>query len=256
MSFSMEAMNRAMRTMSSSFASSSDIMAKSLERISTGSRINRASDDFTGFAKLADLAVDARTYSDNANQLNEHSAELQQVLDVANQMMDDLQNMETALNNGDTDLAAGYGESVDQALTLTDSGGTNTLINHLLVTNMGITTADGTALAATLITDFTDAGDDLYEITSASNLAAVQAGIADLETYITEVEGLKATVDSQKSLADIMASNSEAVASAITEIDEAEEMAKYIDADIRQQAAISMYSQANLSRRNLSNLYT
>lgn len=257
MSFSMDALNRASRTMSSAFAANGDIMARSMERISTGSRINRASDDFTGFSKLADLAVEQRSFQDNSNALKQNSAELQQVLDVANQMMDDLQNMETALANGDTDLAAGYGESVEQALTLTDSGGTNTLINPLLVTNLGITTADGTALAATLITDYVDgAGDDLGDVTDASNATVVGAAISDLETYIKEVESVKATVDSQQTLADIMASNSEAVASAITEVDEAAEMAKYIDADIRQQAAISMFSQANLSRRNLSNLYT
>ncbi len=250
MGFNTNSLSSALYTVTGSFNAASDQMSQALERISTGSRINRASDDFTGYAKLADLAVDSRTYTDAGNSLREGEAVLQQVLDVANTIMDDLQNMETALNNGDTDLAAGYGESVEQALTLTDSQG-NDLISTTLIADLGLTAADGT----TALTNSITAIAGLAAITDASVVGDVTTAIGQLQTFTEEVEGLKSTVDSQGKLADIMASNSDAVASAITEVDEAAEMAKYIDADIRQQAAISMVSQANLSRRNLSLLY-
>lgn len=249
MGFNVNSLNSALSTVSGAFASAGRDMSQAIERISTGSRINRASDDFTGFSKLADLKQETRSFSDTGNALREHSATIQQALDVANQMMDDLTSMKTAQQNGDTDLAAGYGASVVSALSLDDSQGTD-LINATLVTDLGITTADGTAM-----TDSITAITNLAAITASTDITDADTEMDELTTYIQELEGLKATVDSQGKLADIMASNSEAVSSAITEVDEAAEMAKYVDADIRQQAAISMVSQANMSRRNISMLY-
>ncbi|MBD3391661.1 MAG: flagellin, partial [Chitinivibrionales bacterium] len=47
----------------------------------------------------------------------------------------------------------------------------------------------------------------------------------------------------------------EAAQSAVEDIDEAEEMARYTEQDIRGQAAIAMMAQANVSRRAILALY-
>ena len=252
MSFNVNALNRASTAMSRSFSAAGNDMATALERISSGSRINRPSDDFSGFAKVNNLSGETRSFQNRAVQLREHGAVVQQSLDVANQVMSDLYAMRDALDEDGnaTDQSAVLGAAIEDAVGLTAHDGTTELISNTLVADLGIVSATGDALSAEL-----SAIAGVAAIDGDSNEAAVDTAISEMETFIQELEGLQAAVQSHASLADTMASNSEAVSSAITEIDEAAEMAKYVDADIRQQASVAMFSQANMSRRNIGMLY-
>ncbi|KMQ51218.1 Flagellin protein FlaA [Chitinispirillum alkaliphilum] len=252
MSFDVGSLNRATNVMSRSFVSAGNDMGRALERISSGSRINRASDDFSGYASIVNLSNEAKTFQNRAVQLREQSAVVKQAQDVADQMLGDLYSMKTALENSDTELAAGYGVSVSEALKLQSHNNVD-LINDDLVSGLNVTGATGNALGVT-ITSFADEN-ALKSIGADSELAHVNAAIGELEVFIKELQGFQGAIESHTSLAEVMSSNSEAVSSAITAIDEAEEMARYVEADIRQQAAVAMFSQANMSRRNISLLY-
>ncbi|KMQ51217.1 Flagellin protein FlaA [Chitinispirillum alkaliphilum] len=249
MSFNVGSLNRATTVMSRSFTTAGNDMSRALERISSGSRINRASDDFSGFASVVNLSNEAKSFQNRAVQLREQGAIVEQSLDVANQVLSDLYSMQTALADGDTQQAAAIGVAIEEALKLQAHDNTN-LLSNTLATDLGIRGATGDALGVSI-----SAITGLAAIDGDSDAAAVTAAIGEAQVFVKELQGLQSAVQSHTALAEVMASNSEAVSSAITSIDEAAEMAKYVEADIRQQAAVSMFSQANMSRRNISMLY-
>ncbi len=258
MSFNVSSLNRATTTMSRSFATAGNQMSQALERISSGSRINRASDDFSGYASVVNLTNEAKTYENRASKLREQGAVAQQSLDVANQIMSDLYDMKTALANGDTEVAAALGTSIAEAMELTAPDSSVKLVSadlinatdHATDPGLGIEGATGDALSVTI-----SAIAGLEAIDGDSDAGAVDTAIGEAETFIKEIQGLQSAIQSHTSLAETMASNTEAVSAAITQIDEAAEMARFVDADIRQQASVAMFAQANMSRRNISLLY-
>ena len=260
MGFNTNSLNRATASISRSFAVAGDQMAKSLERVSSGKRINRASDDYAGFQKIVNLSLDQTKYEGRKVGLSTLGAELQEVVDAADSVMEDLVKMKAAWVDAESygagtpekaaaeDLAAGYQASIAEALKATTSSGKK-LIDGTSASWGTATMAGGTTLTIDL------SGETVATGTEANSTAA-QTSIDNMVSYIGKVTEYKATADSQANLTGVMIENSKSVASAINAIDEAEEMANYVDADIRQQASVSMLSQANMSRRNISNLYS
>ena len=260
MSLDMNSLNRATASMTRSFAVAGDQMSRSLERISSGKRFTRASDDFSGFQKVLNLSLDQTKFERQKVGLSELGAELQEAIDASDSVMEDLVNMKAAWADAEAaaggspeedaakDLAAGYQASIIEALK------TKTSSDKKLID--GTSASWGTATMAGGSTLTVDLSGETVTTGAEATAAATQTSIDNMVSYIGKLKEYQATADSQTNLTDVMINSSKLVSSTITEIDEAEEMANYIDADIRQQAAISMMSQANLSRRNISGLYS
>ena len=258
MAMSLNTLNSATRTMTNTFNSAESIMSRSLERISSGKRVNRASDDFSAFQKVLNLSIDKKTYERRGNDMTELSSVINQAIDTSNAVIEDLTNMKAAWSDAEAftdgtpedlaakDLAAGYQATITEALKMTSTDG-KTLIDNS-ATWATTTMAGGSTLTIALDGETLATG-------SEATAAATQTSIDNMVSYVGKLQEYQATLDSQSRLSDIMVSNSDAVSSAINSVDEAEEMANYVDADIRQQAAVSMVSQANMSRRNISLLY-
>ena len=74
-------------------------------------------------------------------------------------------------------------------------------------------------------------------------------------SYLSEAKAFDAIASQQLKLNDTIISSKEAVKSLITDIDEAAETSRMIDESVRQQAAVSMIAQANMSRQSVLKLY-
>ena len=83
----------------------------------------------------------------------------------------------------------------------------------------------------------------------------VDAEIEKMLTYLSEAKAFDSIASQQLKLNDTIISSKEAVNSLITEVDEAAETSKMIDQSVRQQAAVSMIAQANMSRQSVLKLY-
>jgi flagellin-like hook-associated protein FlgL len=93
------------------------------------------------------------------------------------------------------------------------------------------------------------------DITSGTAQTDVQTQIDNTLTYLSEAKSSDKTASQQMNLTDTIITSKKSVQSLITDIDDAEEMAKATDLQIRQQAAIYMFTQANMSRQAITKLY-
>lgn len=257
MSIALQPLSLATSVMQRTFTAANAEMGSALERLSSGKRFSYASEDLTSFIKVTDLDIDQADYSRRNIGLKQASAELGMALGAANNIMDDLKEMkkawaesEAAVAGSSAQLAAqekaeALGASIVEALALAYDG--NTLIQSGAYRDVEM------AAGGTLSLDFTIGG-TMVAGTEADTTAA-QDAIDGLAEWIGIVGGLKAQVDSQQKMAETMLSNSQALSSAITSIDEAAETARYVDASVRQQASLSMMSQANMARQSILLLY-
>ena len=259
MSLGTSSLDAALSSMSRYYNSSQDSMSQSLARIASGKRFTKASEDFAGYSKKVDLDINYEKFGRIGGNMSELGATLDQAIDASNSVMDDLKNMKSAWSQSESytagseeqlaaaDLAAGYQDSIKEALKITSSDG-KTLIDGTSATWAQVTMTGDSTLTVDL------SGETVATGTEAT-AAATQTSIDNMTSYIGKLESYKATVGSQENMANTMKENTKAVESAITSIDDAKEMANYVDQDIRSQATISMMAQANLSRRNISLLY-
>jgi flagellin len=256
-------MDSATRVMASEFAAAQKSMGSALERVASGQRFTRASQDLSGFVQLTNAEVDIAKYDRLSNSLGEYSSKVKMTLDAADSVLEDLKTVknlaaqmtEESDANAKTALAAeikGHLGSIVENLAMTNSDGETVLgasITGVKMVGGNTLTVTYTSGAAALPTLNTAAA------TTGLGTATVQTNIDNMVLYVGNVKNAMSQIESQKNMADTMLSNAEALSSSITAIDEAKEMANVVDSNIRQQAAMSMLSQANMSRQNVALLY-
>ncbi|MFB7250940.1 flagellin [Microbacterium sp. NPDC056234] len=256
-------------------------LSKSLEKLSSGLRINRAADDAAGLAiseglrsQVNGLNVAARNAQDGISviqtaegALTEVHSILQRVRDLAVQAGSDSNNAEsrTAIQ---TEVAA-LGEELGRIATSTNFNGIDLLTGAAAGDGMGKLTfqvgAGATAANDQIVVDLTGAditavaaainGLDLEQAGAADADAAVAArlaAIATIDTQITSVSearaGLGAVQNRFESTINSLHVSSENLAAAesrIRDTDMASEMVKFTAANILSQAGTAMLAQAN-----------
>jgi len=258
-------------------------LSKSLEKLSTGLRINRAGDDAAGLtiseglkAQVTGSAQAARNAQDGISviqtaegALTEVHSILQRVRDLSVQaandsnnadartaigkevtaLGDELERMSTATNfNGISLLSGatsgnGAGEMVFQV-----GAGTSTADNQITVSTSSAGMDVATIATAVKGLDFTDAGTAAAAIgTVDTNIAAVSSSRADLGAAQNRLE------HTIKSL-NVAGENLSAAQSRIADVDMAQEMVKFTKANILSQAGTAMLAQANQSSQGVLSL--
>ncbi|WP_024366499.1 flagellin [Arthrobacter sp. TB 26] len=258
-------------------------LSKSLEKLSTGLRINRAGDDaaglsiseglksqVTGSAQAARNAQDGISVIQTAEgALTEVHSILQRMRDLAVQGGNDTNNDEarTAIKTEATAL----GKELDRIAASTNFNGINLLdgsagaandgkiqiqvgagsvaLNDQIEIDLGDVTADFGALGA--------AGTD-FDVLNATNAAAT---IAKIDTAIGNVSSQRSDLGAAqnrlehtiKSL-NVAGENLSAAQSRIADVDMAQEMVKFTKANILSQAGTAMLAQANQSSQGVLSL--
>jgi flagellin len=245
--------------------------SKSMEKLSSGYRINRAADDAAGLAisekmrgQIGGLAQSQRNAQDGISMvqtaegaLGEVHSMLQRVRDLKVQFAND------TLSTGDRDaIASEVYEIAKEVKSITDETKFN---GKALFTSTGFTFQVGANDGETVSTagaalSGTIAGGGLSELTSLSSAAAATVAmssgglndLADLDTAIGNVSTIRGNLGAvQNRLEHRLANlatyqeNLTASESRIRDVDMASEMTKFTKFNILQQAGTSMLAQAN-----------
>ncbi|WP_227497158.1 flagellin N-terminal helical domain-containing protein [Planctomonas psychrotolerans] len=253
-------------------------LSKSLEKLSSGLRINRAADDAAGLAiseglksQVNGLSVAGRNAQDGISviqtaegSLTEVHSILQRVRDLAVQSGNDSNNADSraAIATEVTALGAELtriGESTNfNGINLLDSGAAATPLKFQV--GAGSTAADQIEVK---LTDVTAIGTTVSGLAAAgfADAAASLTTIAALDTEIKAVSTSRSELGASQNRFEsvvrniaVSKENLSAAGSRIRDTDMAEEMVKFTRANILSQAGTSMLAQANQSNQGVLSL--
>ena len=249
-------------------------MAKSLEKLSSGFRINRAADDAAGLvisenlrSQVNGLRVAVRNAQDGVSVVQTAEGALTEVHSILQRMRDlAVQASNSGADNGDAGDAAQL--EVDELLNELDriSASTkfagNTLLNGAYTGTFQVGTAAGGSnqITISLGTDVSSTGLNVDAI-DVSSLAGAQSAITAIDTAIGDVSTLRGTLGAvqnrfEHTIANLQVAqeNLAASESRIRDTDMAQEMMAFTRAQILQQAGTAMLAQANAAPQSVLQL--
>ena len=260
----------AMQTHSNLLASSNAV-STSMQRLSSGLRINNASDDAAGYAisqgltsQVNGLAQANRNVGDAVSMvqtaessMNNIQSMLQRVRELAVQYQNgSLQNSDKTAIQGEVDQLT---SEIKRQRSAVAFNGQNLLDGSAGTTGVGVTFQVGANAADTLTASFSDiqgsmsTGFDWTSTGSVFSLASLgSAALADLDTAIQGVSGQAATLGAVQNrlqyTADAISATETNLSSSnsrIKDVDMASEMTHMTQEQILQQAGTAMLAQAN-----------
>ena len=248
-------------------------VSKSLEKLSSGLRINRAADDAAGLAiseglrsQVNGLNVAARNAQDGISviqtaegALTEVHSILQRVRDLAVQAGNDSNNadsrdaIKTEINSLGGELTRGAAGTNFNGIKLLSGGDTLTFQvgagSVVAEDQIAVTLEDFTTLGATIGALTVDTADN-----ARLSIAAVDAQITGVSTARAGLGAVQNRFESTINSLQVSAENLAAAKSRIADTDMAAEMVKYTASNILQQAGTAMLAQANQSGQGVLQL--
>lgn len=250
-------------------------MSRSMERLSSGLRINRAADDAAGLAVSETMRSNIRGQQ-VASQNAQDGVSLVQVADGAlgnvGDMLQRVRDLAVQAANGTlTDAQrTNLDTEVQQVLTEVNAVGTNTDFNGIKILAGSVSTA---ASAVTLQVGAAAGQTISFTIGTVSTTAlgiagvavntatAASAAIASIDAAITTVTTSRASLGAtqnrlEKTIArlGIMAENLQGAESRVRDADMAQEMIKYTKNQVLSQSGMSMLAQANQAPQSVLSL--
>jgi flagellin len=238
-------------------------MSKSLEKLSSGFRINRAADDAAGLAiseglrsQVGGLKVAVRNAQDGVSvvqtaegALTETHSILQRMRDLSVQASNDGSQDSTAKAAADTEYQA-LAQELDDIANKTQYSGVNLLDgtfskNFQVGANAGDTlqVAIGDMKAATLLGG--GAGDLTTATTATAALTNIDAAISTVSTQRANLGAVQNRLEHKVNNLNVAIENLSASESRIRDTDMAQEMVQFTRSQILSQAGTAMLAQAN-----------
>ena len=254
-------------------------LSKSLEKLSSGLRINHAADDAAGLAisqglqsQVSGLGVASRNAQDGISviqtaegSLSEVQTILQRVRDLAVQAGNDSNNSDSRAAIG-TEVTA-LGAELTRISTSANFNGTQLLTGAATTAGLTFQVGAGSVAANDQINVKTsDVGAIATTVTGLAaagfaTSAAALTSIATLDTNITAVSTARANLGAQQNRFEsvirnlsVSTENLTAAKSRITDTDMASEMVKYTRSNILSQAGTAMLAQANQANQGVLTL--
>jgi flagellin len=268
-----------------------DSVSKSMEKLSSGLRINRAADDAAGLAiseglksQVSGSAIAARNAQDGISviqttegALTEVHSILQRMRDLAVQGANDTNNpaaraaikkegdalgkeldrLTQGTNFNGIDLLKGKaGKGVDPAAgTLNIQVGTGGTPNDTITVKVGDVAA-AVGVGAAGLSDPASAGGFLVDTSANAKLTIVKidAAIAAVSAQRADLGATQNRLEHATKTLQVSGENLSAAASRITDTDMAQEMVKFTKANIMSQAGTAMLAQANQTGQGVLSL--
>lgn len=242
---------------------SASSMAKAIEKLSSGLRINRAADDASGLvisqklrAQTSGLRQATRNAQDGISVVQVAEGALTEVHTMLNRMRDlAVQSANTGVNDA-TAQAAAQAELVQLRSEIDRIGNTTSFGDNALLdgTYSGIfqvganNTADDQISVAIAAVSSTSLGIDALDLTAAPGAAidAIDTAIASVSTVRSDLGAIQNRLESTISNLQVTTENLAASESRIRDTDVAAEMMEFTRAQILQQAGTAMLGQANV----------
>jgi flagellin len=250
-------------------------MHRSMERLSSGLRINRAADDAAGLAVSEAMRSNIRGQQ-VASRNAQDGVSLVQVADGAlgnvGDMLQRVRDLAVQASNGTlTDSQrSNLNAEVQQILTEINAVGTNTDFNGIKILSGSVSTAasavtlqvgaaGGQTIAFTVGTVSTNQlGISQISVASAVSASAaislIDAAINTVTTNRANLGSIQNRLEQSINRLGIMAENLQAAESRVRDADMAQEMVKFTKAQILQQSGMSMLSQANAAPQSVLSL--
>lgn len=255
-------------------------LSKSLEKLSTGLRINRAGDDAAGLSiseglksQVTGSAQAARNAQDGISVIQTAEGALTEVHSILQRMRDLAVQGSSDTNNADARTAIkkegdSLGKELDRLVKSTNFNGIDLLSGtpaslNIQVGTGGDATKDTIAItlanvATTLGTLSSDTAAAGFDVTTN---ALAQTTIGTLDSAIKAISGQRSDLGASqnrlehavKSL-NVAGENLQAAQSRIADVDMAQEMVKFTKANILSQAGTAMLAQANQSSQGVLSL--
>lgn len=253
-----------------------DKMSKSLEKLSSGYRVNRAADDAAGLAvsekmraQIRGLNMAVRNAQDGVSLVQTAEGGAQKIQDMLQRMRElAVQASNDTLTDPDRALLQEEFQNLIQEIDRTANStkfNTKALIDGSVAgTTLTIQVGPGTSTSADHITislqplDAAELGVDGLNI---NNVTAAQAAINQLDIAINDVSTARANFGALQNRLEaaietllIQAENLTAAESRIRDVDMAQEMANFTKFQILQQASTAMLAQANVAPQSILSL--
>ena len=258
--------NQSATVASNNLAASNAMLQKSLNRLSSGTKIVNPSDDAGGLAVSMKLSAAARRQGAVANNIGNAVSLLQTqdgALKVSGKVLERISELKTLyadITKGTSDKA-NY-DTEFQALTAqltanaTETFNGVALFGSTSIGTVSVVESGSTSSAVTVAArNLTSTSSGVGVISSASSLSSVT--VAQISTAIENVATMRATNGSEQSrlgfaheLITVNKANLEAATSRILDVDVAEESTQLARFNILTQAGTSMLAQANQSAQS------
>jgi flagellin len=233
--------------------------SKSMEKLSSGKRINRAADDAAGLSISEKMRGQIRGLTQAARNSQDGISLIQTAegaLDEVSNMLVRLKELAVEKANGtySTDDKANLGLEMDSLATEISNIFTNTKFNGSDVLNKN---------TSIIISDNGTTNLNISTVASASSITGLDSGssVTDIEKAITKTNAARATYGSQQNRLEstvrnlkTTAENLQAAESRIRDTDMAEEMSTFTKNNILVQAGTAMLAQANQQPQNVLSL--
>lgn len=232
--------------------------AKSMEKLSSGKRINRAADDAAGLS----ISEKMRGQIRGLTQASRNAQDGVSLIQTAEGALDEVSNMLVRLKELAVQKANGTYSTADKANLNLEMISLGDEIDNIFTT----TKFNGTvALTTSKSIVISDNGTTSLTITATATTGIANLGssstVANIETAITNVNSARATYGSQQNRLEstvrnlkTTAENLQAAESRIRDTDMAEEMSKFTRNNILVQAGTAMLAQANQAPQNVLSL--
>jgi flagellin len=247
-------------------AKSSTEFQKSMEKLSSGLRINRAGDDAAGLAISENLKSDIRAL----DQASRNAADGISLIQTAEGSLDEVSNIllrmkelaEQSLNGTLSDTDRGYLNAEYSALTSeigrisdgVDFNGVKLLdgTGGSVAIQVGIGTAASDSVAVDLSADLDASGLGLSATIGAASgattaMGEIDAAIATITSARSDFGAVQNRLESSIRNINMTSENLAAANSRIRDVDIAKETSRMTSYQILQQAGVSMLAQANMS---------
>jgi flagellin len=256
-------------------SNTNNTLGKSLEKLSSGFRINRAADDAAGLTRSEGLRAEINGSKQAIRNAQDGVSFVQTAEGAANEVHAILQRMRTlavSASNGTSDGVAEQAE-VDELLAELDSIGTRTTFNgNAVFKDYGATGAAmsfhigaGSSDTLDITADLSLASNDVFGATGLQAMelgTSAAAAIETIDAAISKVSESRSTLGATQNRLDhaianvsVAMENLSAAESRIRDADIAEEMVSFTRNQILQQAGTAMLAQANSVPQSVLSLF-
>ena len=240
--------------------------SRATERLATGLRVVRASDDPAGIGKAATLKSDITSFMQAKKNINSAVGDMQKVTDSLNSILDYLGEMRTiaiaSSSETDTNVQATYNTQFLELVQGIDDLAEDTLFadKTVLGAQVGdVTVQVGIASTSTKVLTFSAASSTTLAI-NASNvtagatdaISAVAVAINTVSANLAKYGGYESSLYNYSDMADSAILSKTSQYGDIMNADLALEASNLASAKIRQDAATAMMAQANSMNRNIA----
>jgi flagellin len=241
---------------------SNNMMEKSMERLSSGYRINKASDDAAGLAISSQMRTDIASLGQASRNVAEANSQVQTVEGAFDQISNILTRLKELATQASSANASGSEDKIDaeaqQLKDEIDRIGSSTSISGTYQVGSA-NDADSQIDINSSAVDTTALGIDTLDLSSAGGaqaaLTSVDTAVGSLSTTRGDLGAIQNRLGYAAANLATTIENTQAAESVIRDVDMAAEMTSFTKSQILMQAGTAMLAQANQAPQQVLSLF-